>query len=214
MVTDPTVSPSTALDHDFYRLHVTPSIPLYKRFQKFSRESFYQGQVYVAVKYAIFQSSSALSHAAQSSPVVEESGAPIPAMMCLTTTYDMDRLKWQRHNLDVLAAINTSPGNSRETTERAISILNTIALYGVSLARDEMDSRNERVMRCSSNMKEIREKADGDGELKAVIQSSLKNVTGLIQDRFEEFSLKRQKYKILEAVSDEDLRGQFIYSRH
>ena len=44
--------------------------------------------------------------------------------------------------------------------------------------------RSTDLRRCS-NMKEIHEKADGDGELKAAIQSSLKNVTGLIEDRFE-----------------------------
>ena len=90
-----------------------------------------------------------------------------------------------------------------------MSILN-IALYGVSLARDEMDSRNEKLLRRCSNMKEIREKADIDGELKAAIQSSLKNVTGLNQDRCEKLSLKGQKFKILEAVSDEDLRRHDI----
>ena len=91
-----------------------------------------------------------------------------------------------------------------------MSILN-IALYGVSLARDEMDSRNEKLLRRCSNMKEIREKADIDEELKAAIQSSLKNVTGLNQDRCEKLSLKGQKFKILEAVSDEDLRRQFAF---
>ena len=64
--------------------------------------------------------------------------------------------------------------------------------------------------RCS-NMKEICEKANGDEELKAVIQSTLKNLTGFIEDCFEEFSLKRQKFKIVEAVSEEDLRGQFAF---
>lgn len=60
-------------------------------------------------------------------------------------------------------------------------------------------------------MKEIREKANENGKLKAAIQSSLKNVTGLIQDRLEKLSLKGQKFKILEAVSDEDLRRQFAF---
>ena len=60
-------------------------------------------------------------------------------------------------------------------------------------------------------MKEIREKANGDEKLKTAIQSSLKNVTGLIQDRLEKLSLKGQKFKILEAVSDKDLRRQFAF---
>ncbi|PFX18443.1 hypothetical protein AWC38_SpisGene17184 [Stylophora pistillata] len=83
-----------------------------------------------------------------------------------------------------------------------MSILN-IALCGVSLARDEMDLRNEKLLRRCSNMKEIREKADGDGKLKPAIQSSLKTVTCLFQDRFEKLSLKGQKFKIFEAASDE-----------
>lgn len=63
-----------------------------------------------------------------------------------------------------------------------------------------------------SNIKEIREKAAEDGELKAAIQSSLKNVTGLIQDRFRKLPLKGQKFKILEAVSDQDLTRQFVFA--
>ena len=47
-----------------------------------------------------------------------------------------------------------------------------IALCGVLLARGEMDSRNEKLLRCCSNVKEIRERADRDGELKAAIQST------------------------------------------
>ena len=37
------------------------------------------------------------------------------------------------------------------------------------------------------------------------------HVTGLIQDRLEKLSLKGQKFKILEAVSDEDRRRQFAF---
>ena len=51
----------------------------------------------------------------------------------------------------------------------------------------------------------------GIGVFKAAIESSLKNVTGLTQDRFERLSLKGQKFKILEAVSDEDLRRKFAF---
>lgn len=220
MVTGPAESRPTALDHDFCRLHVTLSVTLVPTIPEVSSESFYQGQVYVAVKDSIFQSSSALRHAAESSPVVEESGAPILASVAdggpdHNVRHGQTQLalisSFQRHNLDMLVAINTCPGNSwANPPERIMSILN-IALYGVSLARDEMDSRNEKLLRRCSNMKEIREKADGDGELKAAIQASLKNVTGLIQDRFGKLSLKGQKFKILEAVSDEDLRRQFAF---
>ena len=80
-----------------------------------------------------------------------------------------------------------------------MSILN-IALYGVSLARDKMGWRNEKLLQRCSNMTEIQETADGDDELKVAIQSSLEKVIGLIQDRFEKLSLKEQKFKILEAV--------------
>lgn len=80
-----------------------------------------------------------------------------------------------------------------------MSILN-IALYGVSLARDNMGSHNEKLLQRRSNMMEIHETADRDEELKVAIQSSLKKVIGLIQDRFEKLSLKEQKFRIFEAV--------------
>ena len=51
---------------------------------------------------------------------------------------------FQRYNRDMLVAINTCPGNSwANPPERIMSILN-IALYEISLARDEMDSGNEK----------------------------------------------------------------------
>lgn len=74
-----------------------------------------------------------------------------------------------------------------------------------------MNSRSEKLLRCCSNMKEISKMTERDGELKAAIQSSLKNVTGLIQERFEKLALKGKKFKILEAVSDEDLWRQFAF---
>ena len=48
-----------------------------------------------------------------------------------------------------------------------------------------MGSRNKKLLRRCSNMTEIHKTADGDEELKVAKQSSLKNVTGLIHDRFE-----------------------------
>ena len=62
-----------------------------------------------------------------------------------------------------------------------------------------MKSRSEKLLRCCSNMKEIRKKTEGDGELKAPIQSSLKNVTGLIQERFEKLGNSR---KYLYSMTD------------
>ena len=79
MVTGPAESRPKALDHDFCRIHVTPSVALVPSIPADSRESFYQGHVYVAVKDSIFQRSSALRHAAESSPVVEKSGPCILA---------------------------------------------------------------------------------------------------------------------------------------
>ena len=57
MVTGPAESRPTALDHDFCRLLVTPSVTLVPAIPEVSSESFYQSQVYVAVKDSIFQSS-------------------------------------------------------------------------------------------------------------------------------------------------------------
>lgn len=97
-------------------------------------------------------------------------------MVDLTTTFDMGRLKLRSFlhfsvTTDMLVAINTCPGNSwANPPETVMSILN-IALYGVSLDRDEMESCNEELPRRCSNMKQIREKADGDEELKTAIQN-------------------------------------------
>ena len=77
--------------------------------------------MYVAVKDSIFQRSSALQNAAESSPVVEESG---PCTLASVAHSGPDHSvrhgqtqialisSFPRYDLDMLVAINTCPGNS------------------------------------------------------------------------------------------------------
>ena len=81
---------------------------------------------------SIFQSSSALRHAAESSPEVEESGVPILASVAdggpdHNVRHGQTQValisSFQRHNLDMLVAINTCPGNSwANPPERVMSL--------------------------------------------------------------------------------------------
>ena len=117
MVTGPAESRPTVLNRNFCRLHVTPRVALVPAIPEVSMESFYQGQVYMAVKDSIFQSSSALRHAAEISPVVEEFGVLILVSVAdggpdHNVQHGQTKvaliLSFQHHNLDMLVAINTS----------------------------------------------------------------------------------------------------------
>ena len=97
-------------------------------------EALYQGQVNVCSKDSVFQSSSALRHAAESSPVVKKAEAPILVNLAdgrpdLNVRHGQTQLalapSFVQHNLDMVVAVNTWPSNCwANPPERIMSILN------------------------------------------------------------------------------------------
>ena len=67
-------NPNYAGDHDFHRFKVTPSVFDIVDIPSDPDGSFYQGKVYVAIKDAVFEPSSALRYACEHVMVLRANG--------------------------------------------------------------------------------------------------------------------------------------------
>lgn len=133
-------------DHDFSRGSLIPSVTMRIDIPDSSSESFYSGQVHVALKDAVFQASNPFRHAAEFSNVVGEGCPPIailytdggPDHRCnyLSVMYSMISL-FLSHDLDCLILARNAPGHSwRNPAERIMSLLN-LGLQTVGVMRQE-----------------------------------------------------------------------------
>lgn len=135
-------------DHDFSRGSIIPSVTLLVDIPEKPTESFYSGQVHVALKDAVFQPSSPNRHAVELSAILSrmESVPPILALYTdggpdhrcnfLSVMYTMVYL-FIRFDLDYLILARNAPGHSwRNPSERVMSVLN-LGLQSVGIMREE-----------------------------------------------------------------------------
>jgi hypothetical protein len=67
-----TATDVVALDHDFTKAKLTPSVTLAVDIPDSITESFYRGRVFVDVKDAVFNASSALGHSQEALDVIDQ----------------------------------------------------------------------------------------------------------------------------------------------
>ena len=143
-----------ALDHDFTKAKLTPSVALVIDIPDYITESFYRGQVFVSVKDAIFSPSSPLLHSQEVVDIIDQLHHVQPILCVFTdggpdhrTTFLSVQLAWvalfRKRNLDMLVAVRSAPGQSFiNPVERIMSLLN-VALYGMALERTRMEDSYE-----------------------------------------------------------------------
>ena len=138
-------------EHDFTRFSIIPSVIFRIDIPESIEESWYDGQVCVTFKEAVFQPSSPMRHGTElNSWLTTEIGDK--SIMFLYTdggsdhrlTYVSTRLSlialFLNLNLDLLCAARTAPNQSwRNPVERIMSVVN-LGLQSVGLMRKEMNS--------------------------------------------------------------------------
>ena len=79
--------PIVALDHDFTKSKITPSVTLVVDIPNSPLESFYRGKVYIHVKDSIFSPSSPLAHCCELQDILSAScpGGNIPPILAVYT---------------------------------------------------------------------------------------------------------------------------------
>ena len=147
-------------DHDFHKVSLTPSVTLVKRIVGYNGAAdtpiserileFYDGQAFVAVKDSVFQPSSAARHSAEGAALLKDLLGKFPVIVKYTDGGpDHNVSHWSvivallagflLSGSDTLVVARTAPTQSwTNPAEHVMSTLN-LGLYGVALARDEMD---------------------------------------------------------------------------
>lgn len=123
----------SALDHDFTRYSITPSVTMFCHIPDDIDESFYRGSVYVGLKDSSFQPSSANWHAAELSKVLSQRDHTKPILLLYTDRggdHNVTHISTQisliniflKHNLDMLQAVRTPPYHSWKTQLNVLTV--------------------------------------------------------------------------------------------
>lgn len=210
--------PILALDHDFTKAKVTPSVSLVIDIPASPSETFYRGKVYTHVKDSIFSPSSPLVHCSELEDILSAScpGGNVPPILALYTdggpdhrpTYGSVQVAllgvFKRYDLDMLVACRTAPGQSFiNPVERIMSLLN-LALQGIALERSPMAAEYEDLLKSCSSMAEIRETAAKTPSLQSAYVNSVQPCIDLIVSRFNRLSLKEERVCAMSSCADDD----------
>ena len=211
-----------ALDHDFTKSKLTPSVALAIDIPDSITESFYRGKVFVGVKDAVFSPSSPLLHSHEVIDIIDQLHSVQPILAVYTDggpdhrpTFLSVQLSWialfRKLKLDMLIAVRTAPGQSFiNPVERVMSLLN-VALYGVSLERTRMDDQYETILGRCSSVSEIREKAKKYHKgLEEAFQESVATPAHFVSERSSRLYLKDQQFVSKhETANSEELTDLF-----
>lgn len=153
-----------ALDHDLNCDSITPSVKLLVT-PSMENASYYDGDVYVALKCAILQPSTALRHAAETVAAIKLAGREGIKVLVIKTDGGPDRnntfLSVQlaflalalQLNLDALILMRTTPGQSYvNPVERIMSVINLV-LYAMALARGDCGAETEAILKNCGTIK-------------------------------------------------------------
>ncbi len=205
--------PLMASDHDTQaKCKLIPSVTLEIDIPDSIDQSFYHGQVHVAIKDQVYQQSTAMRHSAELRQVLAANGSLQKPIRLLYVdggpdqriTYPSVKLalisQFIIDDLDVLLAVRTAPNQSyKNWVERIMSTLN-MALQIVAIERKEMDEDTEKKMKKAKTMDQVREL-----NIKKELSDALQPIIIELCDLFKRLSLKGKKFMIHPGASEEQI---------
>ena len=201
-------------DHDFTRFSIIPTVLLKIDIPATVDGSWYDGQVYVGLKEAVFEPSSALRHSTELYHTLLTDIADKPVLFLYTdggpdhrTTYVSTQLSlialFINFNLDYLCAARTAPHHSwRNPVERMMSILN-LGFQSIGLMRSEMSETAEAALKNCNSVALLRKAGQ---QYKEEISKSVQSTVSLLTDVICRLELKGKKFKVYESCSDEEIQ--------
>ena len=206
----------SALDHDFTRCSITPSVTMFCHIPEDIDDSFYRGNVYVGIKDSSFQPSSANRHAAELSKLLSQRDQKKPILLLYTDgggDHNVTHISTQislinlflKHDLDMLQAVRTPPYHSwKNPVERVNCVLN-LGLQSVGLIRASMSDKYEANIKSCKCVKDIRTLAQSDPNFKECFLDSLEPVKALLSSVFQRLQLKDDPFQVFMAASDVEI---------
>ncbi|KAK3097052.1 hypothetical protein FSP39_005923 [Pinctada imbricata] len=211
-----------ALDHDFHIHGAVPSVLFHVDIPENPSDSFYHGTVHVTVKDKVFNPSSALRHAVESSSILRFAGSSdgvdldLPILFTYTdggpdhrTTYWSVQLSYiilfVALNLDLLVAARTAPCQSyNNPAERTMSLLN-LGLQNVSFQRNRMEEDAEYRVKSLTTLKKLRTTADKQPALKTALIESLEPPIAQMKQRFAQLKLHEEPVQVHDAATKDQI---------
>ena len=202
-------------DHDFTRFSLIPTVALQVDIPLTIDGSWYDGQVHVGLKEAVFEPSNALRHATELHNVLMHEIGTRSVLFLYTdggpdhrTTYVSTQLSlialFLNLNLDYLCAARTAPHHSwRNPVERMMSILN-LGFQSIGLMREKMDDEAEAALKNCNNISLLRKSGE---PYKEDILKSLNPTVSLLSDVISRLELKQKKFQVYESSSNEDIQA-------
>ena len=182
-------------DHDFHRFKVTLSVLSVVTIPEHQNNSFYFGQVYIAIKGTVFQPSSSIRYVAEQYAImVQEAVQANPIQAVLADGGPEHKVRngsvklahiclFLKTGADLSIMLNTAPNNSwANPVERTHSTLN-IAWSNLSLCRSAMNEEDEQTIKSCSSMQMLRDKVEGDEILKKNVMNSVKPCSNILLQR-------------------------------
>jgi hypothetical protein len=204
-------------DHDFTRTSIIPSVVFNLDLPEDLKGSFYRGKVSVRLKEKCFEPSSPLGHVTELWKLLKNEGQN-KEILCLHTddgpdhrcTYYSVKLAliclFLKEDKDIVVAVRTPPYNSwKDPAERIMSILN-IGLQSIGLARCALQDNDleEKLKRCN-NMKQIRDLAIREADLKEELKRSVQPAKNLMEDIVKRLRLKDKFFEVFNPATENDL---------
>lgn len=200
-------------DHDFIRFSLIPTVRLRVDITASIDSSWYDSQVFIAIKEAVFKPSSALRYASELHDILLTEMVMKSVLFLYTdggpdnrTTYISTQLSFialfLNLNLNYICASRTAPHNSwRNPVERIMSILN-LGFQIIGLMRSVMSELAEAALKNCNSIALLRKAGE---PLKDEIAKSLESTISLLSDVISRLQLKGKKFQVYESSSSENI---------
>lgn len=208
-----------ATDHDNIPQHITPSVSIKLTPPSTLSGDWYTGRPTVTLKDSIFEHSNAFRHVTEFENTLnpEERAKPI---MCFGSDGGKDHnvtniqvilsliALFKRLDLDYLSACRTPPHFSFiNPAERLMSTLN-IALYGVSLARNDVGEYENKVSKFLSKSQWRTAQANSPKiDFKKLAKLGTKDARSLLNHRFGSLNYKGETFETYESATEEEIES-------
>ena len=202
-------------DHDFTRFSLIPTVLLRVDIPASMDGSWYDGQVFVGIKEAVFEPSSAFRHASEVHDILltemgtksvlflYTDGGPDHRKTYISTQLSLIAL-FLNLNLDYLCAARTAPHNSwRNPVERMMPIFN-LGFQSIGLMRSEMSEPAEAALKNCNSIALLRKAGE---PFKDEIAKSLESTISLLSDVISRLQLKGKKFQVYDNSSSEDIHN-------
>ena len=204
-------------DHDFTKYSIIPSVAFFIDVPENVSDSWYNGQVYVLLKEAAFEPSSAVRHATELSKIIESNYTPVPPVLFLYTDggpdHNLTHVAVQLSvialflylDLDFICASRTCPYQSwRNPVERIMSVLN-LGLQCIGLMREKMGEDFEKLSSRCNSLADLRKMAKGNPSFAGTVADSMSLVKILLTDIFTRLELQSKKFSVFFSASSSDI---------